>query len=205
MDSLEVGHSLVPARADGENAEQALAFAVARGDLRAWETFFAQYAPWAYRFAYRHVDCNRADAEDLCSEIMTAAARSLHRFDARRGNLDLWLLGLARHRLAHFLRRRRPEQPVPLDSLAEEASSEPSSTAEALHRDLVNRALASLSPRQSSLLVGKYVSGYTMEELARATQSSVKAVESLLSRARAAFRTAFEGLAEDGSGGEKHG
>jgi RNA polymerase sigma-70 factor (ECF subfamily) len=71
-------------------------------------------------------------------------------------------------------------------------------------RDLVNRALAGLPQRQAAALIGKYVSGYSVEELANHMRSTPKAVESLLSRARAAFRAAFQALHDSGSGGKNH-
>lgn len=189
-------------------ADAALARRISSGDVVAWETFFEQYAPWAYRFAYHHLDSNHADAEDLCSDILMVAARAIKGYDSRLGTLDTWLLGLARHRLSRFCRRRRREPPIVPEVNVSEANPEtPISDpwTEASHqRDLVNRALASLPPRQADVLVGKYVSGYTVEELASRTQSTPKAVESLLSRGRAAFRSAFASLLESGSGGENN-
>ncbi len=179
---------------------------IAAGDVAAWEEFFARYAPWAYRFAYHHLDGNHADAEDLCSDIMMAAARSIGRYDGKRGTLDVWLLGLARHRLARFCRRRRIEEPlVPDVGKAEiQAADAVAGRAadETLERAVVNRALVSLPERQAAVLIGKYVTGHTVEELAAQMGSTPKAIESLLSRARAAFRSAFSALLQDGSGGE---
>ncbi|MBI3948203.1 MAG: sigma-70 family RNA polymerase sigma factor [Armatimonadetes bacterium] len=175
-----------------------LARAVARGDTDAWDRFFDRYSAWAYRFAYHHLDRSHADAEDLCADILMTAARSLHRFDARRGTLDLWVLGLARHRLARFCRRRRRDLPLIPEILDAEESESGPSTDDLLEamvtRDAVNRALASLPERQARALVGKYVEGYTVEELARLLGATPKAVESLLSRARAAFRTTLRGI-----------
>lgn len=179
---------------------------IAAGDTAAWEGFFGRYAPWAYRFAYHHLDGNHADAQDLCSDIMMAAARSIGRYDGRRGTLDVWLLGLARHRLARFCRRRRIEEPlVPDVGEADIQAIDPvagRAADEALERAVVNRALVSLPERQAAVLIGKYVAGHTVEELAAQMKSTPKAVESLLSRARAAFRSAFSALLRDGSGGE---
>jgi len=185
VDGLDVSNSAEIPRSVAVDMDQTLASAIASGDVRAWERFFDLYAPWAYRFAYRHLEGNRADAEDLCSDIMTAAARSMRRFDARRGTLDLWLLGLARHRLARFCCERRSALPVVPESAAPNpAHDEPLGelpTEGSLLRDLVNRALSSLPARQAAALIGKYVTGFTVEELALETQSSPKAVESLLS------------------------
>jgi len=195
--------------AASRHSDAALAKRIAAGDVAAWQMFFDQYSPWAYRFAYHHLGGNHADAEDLCSDILMTAARSVKRYDTRRGTLDLWLLGLARHRLARFCRRRRRELHVIPEASTSAASpeiplaSQPADTA--LTRDVVNRALASLPQRQAAVLIAKYVSGHTVDELARSMDSSPKAVESLLSRARAAFRSAFNSLLHDDAGGENRG
>jgi len=186
--------------------DEALARRIAAGDTDAWDGFFEHYAPWAYRFALCHLAGNHADAQDVCSDILVTAARSIKRFDPARGTLDVWLLGLARHRLARFCRGRRIELPfIPeIAATAKPAAPVADPADSALTRDLVNRALAALPQRQAAVLVGKYVAGYTVDELARSAQTSTKAVESLLTRARAAFRSAFNALLDGRAGGDRH-
>lgn len=186
--------------------DEALARAIAAGDTDAWDRFFDRYSPWVYRFAYAHLNGNHADAEDLCSDVMLTAAKSIGKFDPQRGELDLWLRGVARHRLARFCRSRRIELPLIPDLVDQSSDSEtvsPDLAEQVQMRDAVNRALACLPERQASALVAKYVEGYSTDELARQHQSSPKAIESLLVRARAAFRSAFNRL-QDGSPGGTH-
>ncbi len=184
-----------------------LARRIAHGDTDAWEQFFARFSDWAYRFAYHHLDRSRADAEDLCSDIMRIAARSLRTFDSRRGALETWMLALARRRLARYCRRRRREAPLVPEARGNSPQDQPISAATdaALTRVVVNRALASLPARQAAALIAKYVTGQSVEELARLTDTTPKAVESLLSRARVAFREAFLALVSEREGGESHG
>lgn len=189
-------------------ADRELAGKIAAGDPDAWDRFFDRYSRWVYRFAYSHLDGNKADAEDLCSDIMMTAARSIRGFDSSRGGLDVWMHGIARHRLAHFCRGRRIHLPlVPdLDCSCSEVDS-PNLDAlleKALMRDIVKRTLAALPERQASVLIGKYVEGFSTEELARISETTPKAVESLLVRARSAFRSAFSRLLNE-PGGEVSG
>jgi RNA polymerase sigma factor (sigma-70 family) len=184
--ALEVNQAWAVPEADPTegDSDAALARRIAAGDTASWQTFFTRFFPWTYRFAYHHLLRDRAEAEDLCLDILLVAVRSIHRFDARRGTLDMWLVGIARHRLSRFRRKQRAT--VPHD---EEAQTDP--TADLLTRAAVNQTLASLPERQASLLIGKYVLGHSTEELARLSHSTPKAIESSLSRARAAFRAAF--------------
>lgn len=188
-------------------SDHALARKIAAGDTDAWSRFFDRYSSWAYRFAYRHLDGNYADAEDLCSDILLTAARSIAKFDPRRGDLDAWLLGLARHRVSRFCRSRRIHLPLIPEIADQPSDSETSSTRledDVQTRDVVNRALACLPQRQAEILVAKYVDGYTTDELAQRDQSTVKAMESLLTRARNGFRSAYNRLIDSTPGGGHH-
>ncbi|HUT73599.1 MAG TPA: sigma-70 family RNA polymerase sigma factor [Armatimonadota bacterium] len=201
----EIAVTRATATAEGDAV---LARRIAAGDVAIWDRLFDRYSAWAYRFAYHHLGANHADAQDLSSDILMTAAASMGRFDPAQGTLDLWLLGVARHRLARFCRRRRMEVPLIPEFAESAANPEVALSTEedaALTRQLVNRALASLPQRHAAVLVGKYVTGYTVEELARSTDSTPKAVESLLTRARAAFRAAFTELAGSAAGGDSRG
>jgi RNA polymerase sigma-70 factor (ECF subfamily) len=177
--------------------DAALARRIASGDTDAWDQFFDRYAPWAYRFAYRHLAGVREDAEDLCSDILLTAAKSVGRFDPRRGDLDAWMYGLARHRLSRFCRGRKIELPLVCDTFVSSDTNSSTLADKVQTKDLVNRALASLPERQATALIGMYVEGYSTDELARIIGVSPKAVESLLVRARTAFRSAFAKLGGD--------
>ncbi len=189
-------------------SDQELAHKIADGDIDAWDRFFDRYSSWSYNFAYRHLNSNHADAQDLCSDIMLTAAKSIGGFDFKRGCLDAWLHGLARNRLCHFCRSRRIELPLIPDIIdhschSDAASIDISDTAHT--KDAVNRSLASIPCRQAEALIGKYVEGYTTEELALQMEISIKAVESLLVRARESFRSVFGKLMADDLGGDNLG
>lgn len=189
-------------------SDQALARKIAAGDLDAWDRFFDRYSSWSYSFAYRHLNSNHADAQDLCSDIMLTAAKSIGSFDFKRGCLDAWLHGLARNRLCHFCRSRRIELPLIPDIIDHSSHSDSASfdISDITHtKDVVNRSLASIPCRQAEALIGKYVEGYTTEELALQMGISVKAAESLLFRARESFRSVFESLMADDLGGDNLG
>jgi len=58
-------------------------------------------------------------------------------------------------------------------------------------------ALDALSERQEAALRAKYFDGLTVDEIASSWDETPKAIESLLSRARAAFRERFERLVKE--------
>ena len=179
-------------------SDQALAKAVASGDPSAVHALFDRFSSWTYRFAYYHLSRNSVDAEDLCSDILLAAMRSINTFDVTRGSLDAWVLGVARHQLFRFYRRRHLDLPFIPEIVENDSTQDVGAVNEledkTLMSDAVNRALASLAERQVEAFAGKYVEGYSTEELARLMGTSPSAVESLLVRARNAFRAALDAI-----------
>lgn len=138
-------------------------------------------------------------ASDIAQEVFMAAWRDCGRLrtpDAARA----WLLGIARHRVAdHF--RTHPRPPVPPEvgpgRAAEVDAGSTHADAVARHRArLVAAALRNLADHQADLLEDKYIRGLSVRAIARQRDTSEKAVESALSRARQAFRRTYESLTE---------
>lgn len=185
--------SIYPQTNGQPDSDLALVSKMLTGNGEAWTDFYQRYLVWIYRFAYYNLGRRHADAEDLCSEILMTAAKGISNFDSKRGNLDAWVLGVAKDSLRRFCRRRSME--ILSDARAIDLNAPSTgSDEEALRRIAVNRALACLPERQASALVDKYVGGYSTEELASMNGTTPKAMESLLTRARESFRTALTRL-----------
>lgn len=137
---------------------------------------------------------SRAVAEDLLTETFLAAGK----FCAEGRGEEVtrgWLLTVARRRLVDHWRTSSRQQRR-FDRLRREFSSEPAAP-ETDPDGAVEEALASLSDRQRAALVLRYVDGFSTSEVAEALGSSYKATESLLGRAKQAFRTAYDSNRND--------
>ena len=125
-----------------------------------------------------------AVAEDLTAETFLAAARA-----AGRPGTELtvaWLIGTARHKLVdHWRRDGRQRQALEELYEDQEPHADPNDPVETLH---VHAILASLPPHQRAALTLRYLDGLPVEEVARHLEKSVHATESLLMRAKAAYR-----------------
>ena len=86
------------------------------GDGAAWEQIVTLYGRRIFNLAYRFT--SRADAaEDLTQEVFVRIYRSLDSYDARQGDLQNWLMRLARNLVIDDYRRR---QRAPQDSYADD-------------------------------------------------------------------------------------
>jgi RNA polymerase sigma-70 factor (ECF subfamily) len=174
-------------------------------DEAAFDRFFEAFFPRLFRFALRRVD-NADVAEEIVQSTLVIAVRKLQTW---RGEAALftWLCTICRRELSAYWRRtsRTPElRPLDddpdiqrqLEALAADVDS-PDRVVE--RRELAERvqiALDYLPGRYGDVLEWKYIHGLTVADIATKLDSTPKAVESMLSRARDAFRDAFATLQE---------
>lgn len=182
------------------------------GDERAFEEFFEAYFPRLYRFALARLDHNPDSAEEVVQATLSKVIVKLHTF---RGEAALfsWLCTFCRHQISAFYRQRqrapRPvalleDEPEILAALESLSASDEYDPDEQLRRKelarLVQVTLDHLPPRYGDALEWKYIHGMTVKEIAALLEIGPKAAESLLTRARQAFRDGFgsigRGLAE---------
>jgi RNA polymerase sigma-70 factor (ECF subfamily) len=144
-------------------------------------------------YGYLASRCGSATvAEDLASETFLAAVDAVQ----RRAVPDLtvaWLIGVARHKLVdHWRKREREER-----KLKAVEAQPPGDTADQwdiqLDAMVAHRTLADLAPQHRSALTLRYLDGLPVREVASCLGRTEGATEALLVRAKAAFRTHYEG------------
>jgi RNA polymerase sigma-70 factor (ECF subfamily) len=170
--------------------ERGLREAVLAGDEAAWRQWYEESYAGLYAYVLWRSGGLRDRADELVQEAWLTAVRRLASFDPAAGSFAGWLRGIAAHLARnHFRRGRRRAGWLPPPGEGEPAD------AELLRRERaeqVARALAELPEHYEAVLRAKYLDGLDMAAIAALRGLSVKAVESLLSRAREAFRAAYQ-------------
>lgn len=176
---------------DERQEEHAYVARLQSGDVRALEQLYETYVPRLYRFVWRSMGGDILDVEDVLQETMVAALRTLDRYRGECG-LYTWLCAIARHKVQDHIRRqqrsRRRIAPDTLDDLSEMPGSSPPVDGQVGQRQALEQALHGLPVDYRTVLVGKYMDGFSVSELAQIMARSEKSVESLLTRARGALR-----------------
>lgn len=185
--------------------DRKLARRVAAGDTAAFEAFFREYFPRLYRFTLTRVGGDESLAEEVVQRTMCIVVRKMSGY---RGEalLFTWLCRICRNEMTAARRAQgfevtteRPLEDEPAVQAALESMSadvgDPTVTRgrEELKR-YVRVTLEYLPARYAAALEMKYLKGLSVEEIAEALDLSGKAAESVLSRARAAFREGFRAL-----------
>jgi RNA polymerase sigma-70 factor, ECF subfamily len=172
--------------------ERRLQRALARRERAAWSEIYNRHVQEVFGVIYHLVGGDRSLAEDIHQEVWLAALEGLDHFDANRGRFRDWLMGIARHRVSHHFRglSRQPREIVADGDFQPEAAATPppEQLENAERGDVIRAALLQLNQDYRDVLLKKYVDGCSVVEIAGLTGRSAKAVESLLSRARARLR-----------------
>jgi RNA polymerase sigma-70 factor (ECF subfamily) len=187
--------------------DRALARKILGGDRDAFRGLFDDFFPRLFRFAMARLDGDREAAADVVQQTFCKGIDNLDRY---RGEASLytWFCQICRNAIIDHYRatNRRTDRFVLyedhanvraiLEALTAPVTEQPETRAwQRDIRRLVQSTIDALPPRYGDVLEWKYVDGSTVAEIAARLGSSAKAAESLLARARAAFREAIVAIA----------
>ncbi len=171
---------------------------VARIDTEALGALYDRHRVVAFSLARRMVGV--AGAEDTVQDAFMDLWRSASRYDAARGPVRAWLLGIVRNRSLDALRRlsvqeRRSADATRLEDWlpAPDATDDDALRAEA--STAVRTALATLPPDQLKVLVLAYFGGWSQTEIAERLRVPLGTVKGRTRLALDKLRTALEGSA----------
>jgi RNA polymerase sigma-70 factor (ECF subfamily) len=187
-----------------EQQEQALVRRMLAGEERAFTAFFEGYFARLYRFALPRLNADAQATREVVQSTLTKAMRRLADF---RGEAALftWLCQICRREVVDYLRAHKrysdrvvliedsPDLRAAIDSIEapEEFDLALTYSREDLGR-MVRTVLDRLPPRYGDALEWKYVEGRSVEEIGARLGIGHTAAQSLLARAREAFRQALE-------------
>lgn len=179
---------------DGQDDEDDLRAAVLDGSSGAWRTLFDRHFGPLYGFVLARAGRNRVWAEDVVQETWLIAAKDLHRFAPERGSFFSWLCGIAENQLRNTRRRESRRRTVEFP----EGEKSPAQGVDAGERrgtqEGIALTFATLPGRYQEVLRAKYEDQLPTAQIAAQWGATPKSVESLLARAREAFRTVYRQL-----------
>ncbi|MBN1363033.1 MAG: sigma-70 family RNA polymerase sigma factor [Sedimentisphaerales bacterium] len=162
-----------------------------------------------YRYAYYRCRARADVAEDITQEVFQRALESIHGYQGDIAGLLAWLKGIALRILARRGRaaRRRSDRVVLSQAVGPgrgHGMSETVDSARAVDDRIISEeqelmigvALSSLRPQWELALRLKYCEGLTVQAISERLALTAKATESVLTRARAAFRKAYTRIAD---------
>ncbi len=169
-------------------------------DNCAWEKFCRDYSGPLLSFVRLRFACSQDAAEEIVHMAFIRCVKSIKTFDPQRGRLSDWLSTVARNEAYTLLRKHAEhQQRTHIDSetcrqleqldrsvLPEERLAQKEVQALVLH------TVMALNERYRRVLTMKYLEGRRVSDIAATLGQSEKAIESLLTRSRQAFKELFQ-------------
>jgi RNA polymerase sigma-70 factor (ECF subfamily) len=172
--------------------ERGLQSAILAGDEAAWRTWYEE----SFEGLTAYIVWRCAGLRDLTDEVVQetwlTAVRRIRSFDPEHGSFAGWLRGIAANILRNRFRgeKRRAKQMRSLNG--QYPAPQPATHGEAVDlAERIAKALANLPERYEAALRAKYLDQQSVAQIAETWNETPKAVESLLTRARQAFREAY--------------
>lgn len=168
--------------------EHLLISGLRKGDKAAVREWFRQFEPVMTRFVLLKVG-NKADAEEIVQDIFISCLESLPLFRGT-SSLSTWMYSVAYHEVSDYFRKKyakRVLQAIPfVDALLPNQLHNMHTVSQG-----VQLVLAKMSHMEREILLLKYVDGLDVRQISTKLKVSFKAAESLLFRARKAFRVMY--------------
>ena len=164
------------------------------GEVEAFGELYERHLQPVFRFIYSRMN-NRLDAEDLAEEVFIRVWRSLPNFEDQGVPFIAFLMRVARNALIDF--HRRPVHSQPPVYLEENIVSDPQPdpgdlVLDNLEHQELKKTLAQLKEDYRVVLVLRYLSELSPDEIAQVMGRSSGAVRVLQHRALTALRNLLE-------------
>ena len=188
------------------HADKALVRKILAGDEQVFRDLFDRFFPRLYRFSLARLDGDHDAATEVVQQTF---CKAFERLDTYRGEAALysWFCQICHNTLVDYCRAKNRENGKSilledqqdiraiLEAISAPATDEPEMRAwQSDVRRLVQTTLDHLPTHYGDVLEWKYVDGLSVVEIADRMDLGAKAAESLLTRARKAFREAIIGM-----------
>jgi RNA polymerase sigma-70 factor (ECF subfamily) len=169
-------------------SEDDLLHLMRKGDEQAFLVLYRRHQGPIFRFAL-HMSGSRQIAEEVTQEVFLGLLSTRGRYDAERGSLQAYLIGVARNCVRGQQRRDRVLAPFDSSYLAEETSDRADLLA-------LRKAILTLQPKYREVIVLCDLEELSYEEAARHLGCALGTVRSRLHRARAVLLRKMQGRRE---------
>lgn len=156
-----------------------------------WDRLYQTHGRTTYRVLWHLTHAGRETLEELNQDVWLSAIQSIASFQSEKGTVPDWIQGIARYKGLSYLRK---QYRCRLVCVGVGNDDFPTVMAPAIREETMERrrylraAMESLPDQWQILLQQKYLEGMSVQEIAIGNETSPKAVESALTRARRRLR-----------------
>ncbi|MCX6239490.1 MAG: sigma-70 family RNA polymerase sigma factor [Bacteroidia bacterium] len=166
---------------------------IKNGEQSAFKVLYLKYSDLLFAYILHHLDKDKEVASDIWQETWVVFIEKINDFQ-HKSSIFTWLCAIAKNKISdYYMNAKKQERFKSIEKLHFDID------AEELEIELVDletqadviTVLANLTDVHRYLLVTKYIENKGIDEISFEIGKSYKATESILTRAREAFRKEF--------------
>ena len=180
------------ARNKERQADERLLIEAAQKDTASFAELYENNFERVYAYVARRVH-DRAETEDLTSEVFHRALANLQRFECRGIPFAAWLFRIAANLIADRYQHKNREQTIDEPEKIEGAQANSAELEEVERKATLFRLVETLPTEQRRVVVMRFVEEKSIKEVAREIRKTEGAVKQLQFRALTTLRTRMEG------------
>jgi RNA polymerase sigma-70 factor (ECF subfamily) len=175
-----------------EATDEQLMQAVSGGDLHAFNDLVVRYQGLAWKTAYRFLG-DAMEAEDVAQEAFLKVLEAAPRYRPT-ATFRTYIYRIVTRLCIDRARKKHPTNMEDIPDMPDPSSGPAERFMEKERRAQIRAALDTLPPNQRAVMILKHYEGLTYAEIAQILDLTPKAVERLLSRARASLQAGLSDL-----------
>jgi RNA polymerase sigma-70 factor (ECF subfamily) len=175
-----------------KEADERLLIEAAQNDPARFAELYENNFERVYAYVVRRVG-DRAETEDLTSEVFHHALVNLRRFEWRGIPFAAWLFRIAANLISDHWQRRSREDVADVSEQIESAAAASVEFEEVERRAILFRLVDTLPAEQRRVVVLRFVEQKSIKEVAREIRKTEGAVKQLQFRALSTLRARMEG------------
>lgn len=175
----------MPSQQPDSRSDQDLIDAANGGDVAAFEALYLRYRDWCVRMAYRF----RRDHDEALDVLQDAWTYVLRKFPGfvLTGKMTTFLYPVVKHTALHARRKATRQVALDVTGTGLEPGAEQAEPIERTRAEL-SQVLAGLNEPQRETILLRFVDGFSLQEIADATDAPLGTVKSRLHKALRALR-----------------
>lgn len=163
-------------------------------DLEAYRELVKRYEGLVYNVCMKFLG-SREDAEEVAQDSLLQVFHKIHQFQGRSA-FKTWLYKIVhnfcRNRISKIVRKREIQEAYEEHAKETPLSDQFGSSDSAEKNARIQEALDKLKPKEKEIIIYKFISGMTLQEISEVTGIGVSAAKMRYYRAMEAFKEAYE-------------
>jgi RNA polymerase sigma factor (sigma-70 family) len=158
-------------------------------DEKVFKYFYDQFSPFIYNTALSYLQ-NTQDAEEVVQDVFITVFRKISNFK-KDSKLSTWIYRITVNTALNFMKKRKRNHLLSLGLMTKEPTDFNHPGVQLEHKEegkALFRQIDALAENQKTAFILVYIEQLPQQEVATIMETSVKAVESLLQRAKVKLR-----------------